>query len=481
MIIHLLTKTVKQALSLVLNRYRFKAGIWLLWMVLLGIGQQAWAQDDQLGNMSRYSATHNSDGSVTFKLLFYDDNDEDEFVTTGKVLTEKQKDDTQILYFESWNQSENNYYKARVTPQKGTGVFTDNKGNEIVVKPGNTQEITFAREENRFAYIHFTWYYSNDFEGKQIRFLIDENNDHAANVDWQPFGNTITFKSFQNPTLTDPTLSTESGKYQMSYTTGQDPIKIWNTGSDWKNSTATNGTLSADIQETKRDYTFKVIYRLNKYYESKQYSVTKTLPAYHQAKNFKATDIANGDTKLTWNIANNESNCQNGDAFEIQRSNDESFASPTSIGQVAFSYNKTNYEFIDETGDLNINGPIYYRIRRTKQPLWNWGLSSTCNITKTMSHQEVISASAAQHEWDGSQQAKISWTLEEKNNNKVWTKNAQIVVKKYMDYGSGNIKSEEMIASEEDIQRRYLIDDLNVSCVNYTLSLIHISEPTRPY
>lgn len=471
MIIHLLTKTVKQALSLVLNRYRFKAGIWLLWMVLLGIGQQAWAQDDQLGNMSRYSATHNSDGSVTFKLLFYDDNDEDEFVTTGKVLTEKQKDDTQILYFESWNQSENNYYKARVTPQKGTGVFTDNKGNEIVVKPGNTQEITFAREENRFAYIHFTWYYSNDFEGKQIRFLIDENNDHAANVDWQPFGNTITFKSFQNPTLTDPTLSTEIGKYQMSYTTGQDPIKIWNTGSDWKNSTATNGTLSADIQETKRDYTFKVIYRLNKYYESKQYSVTKTLPAYHQAKNFKATDIANGDTKLTWNIANNESNCQNGDAFEIQRSNDESFASPTSIGQVAFSYNKTNYEFIDETGDLNINGPIYYRIRRTKQPLWNWGLSSTCNITKTMSHQEVISASAAQHEWDGSQQAKISWTLEEKNNNKVWTKNAQIVVKKYMDYGSGNIKSEEMIASEEDIQRRYLIDDLNVSCVNYTYAV----------
>lgn len=88
-----------------------------------------------------------------------------------------------------------------------------------------------------------------------------------------------------------------------------------------------------------------------------------------------------------------------------------------------------------------------------------------------MSHQEVASATAERYDWTGAQQAKISWTLEEKDNNKVWTKDARIIVKKYMDYGGGNIKNDEQIASEEDIQRGYLLDDLNVSCVEYTYSV----------
>lgn len=471
MIINLLTKDLKQATSLVLNRCRFKIGIWLLWMVLLGIGQQAGAQDDALTDMNYYSSTHNNDGSVTFKLLFYDDKDEDEFVNRGKVLTEQKNDNTMILYFESWDQSSGNYYKARVNPKKGTWVFTNDVGTNFVVKAGETKDISFAREQDRFAYINATWYYTNEFEEKHIRFLIDENNDHATNVDWQPFGNTIDFKSFQAPTLTEPQLSNEVGKYIMTYTTTTAPVKIWNTGGNWTNSTATNGTLLTDIQDTKRDYTFKVIYQLNQYYESKEHSVTKTIPAYHQAQDFTATDIENGNTKLTWSIANNESNCQTGDAFEIQRADDINFSSPTTIGQVSFDYTRSAYELIDRTGDLNINGPTFYRIRRTKQPAWNWGLSQTCDITKDISHQNVVSATAERYNWDTQQQAKISWTLEEKTINKVWTDGAQIIVKRTMDYGGNNIKTDNITATDEDLQNGYLIDDLNVSCVNYTYSV----------
>ena len=471
MIINLLTKDLKQATSLVLNRHRFKIGIWLLWMVLLGIGQQAGAQDDALTDMNYYSSTHNNDGSVTFKLLFYDDKDEDEFVNRGKVLTEQKNDNTMILYFESWDQSSGNYYKARVNPKKGTWVFTNDVGTNFVVKAGETKDISFAREQDRFAYINATWYYTNEFEEKHIRFLIDENNDHATNVDWQPFGNTIDFKSFQAPTLTEPQLSNEVGKYIMTYTTTTAPVKIWNTGGNWTNSTATNGTLLTDIQDTKRDYTFKVIYQLNQYYESKEHSVTKTIPAYHQAQDFTATDIENGNTKLTWSIANNESNCQTGDAFEIQRADDINFSSPTTIGQVSFDYTRSAYELIDRTGDLNINGPTFYRIRRTKQPAWNWGLSQTCDITKDISHQNVVSATAERYNWDTQQQAKISWTLEEKTINKVWTDGAQIIVKRTMDYGGNNIKTDNITATDEDLQNGYLIDDLNVSCVNYTYSV----------
>ena len=42
---NLLIKNLKSTILLVLDRYRSKIGIWLLGMVLLGIGQQAEAAD----------------------------------------------------------------------------------------------------------------------------------------------------------------------------------------------------------------------------------------------------------------------------------------------------------------------------------------------------------------------------------------------------------------------------------------------------
>lgn len=42
---NLLIKNLKSVILLVLDRYRSKIGIWLLGMVLLGIGQQAGAAD----------------------------------------------------------------------------------------------------------------------------------------------------------------------------------------------------------------------------------------------------------------------------------------------------------------------------------------------------------------------------------------------------------------------------------------------------
>ena len=453
------------------RRMRLRFGGWLLWMVLLAIGQQIWAQDNDLCNMNNFSATDNGNGSVALKIFFYDDNDEDEFTNDGKV-TIGGKYGTVVFEYKTNKQDDDTWYWADITVRDGVCEFINDRGETISLSAGQSQRISFAREGDIHTFVKGNWFYPPAFEGQGMQFYVDAYNTHANNVDWQPFGNHITGRSFQNPTLSEPSFSNEVGKYQMTYTTTTSPKEIWNSVSNsWSNSAATSGTLYADIQDTKRDYTFKVKYQLNKHYRSNEHSVTTTLPAFHQARNFKATDFANGDTKLTWNIANNETPCQTGDAFEIQRADDAEFSSPTTIGQVSFDHTKRAYEITDRTGNLNINGPIHYRIRRTKQPAWNWGLSQTCSITKNVSHQNVASATAERYNWDNGQQAKISWTLDEKTTNKVWTDGAQVIVKRTMDYGSNNTKVEELTASDEEVEQGYLIDDLNVTCVKYTYAV----------
>ena len=93
---------------------------------------------------------------------------------------------------------------------------------------------------------------------------------------------------------------------------------------------------------------------------------------------------------MTWSIADKSwENCQTGDKFEIERSLYSNFSNTVSVGSVDFATNKTSYEFTDPTSNENLNGTVYYRIRRTKQPAWGWNWAQTCQIEKEMSHQVI--------------------------------------------------------------------------------------------
>ena len=105
----------------------------------------------------------------------------------------------------------------------------------------------------------------------------------------------------------------------MNYNTSTSvPKKIYNsiTGK-WTNTNVTSGDLFVDIKDNKQDYTFKVVYQLNQFYDSKEYTAQKTVKAFHQAINFDAQPAENGGTLLTWKIANNEATCEESDNFEI--------------------------------------------------------------------------------------------------------------------------------------------------------------------
>ena len=460
------------------RRFGFRFGVWLLFAVMLAGGQRAEAADDNLMDSQYYTVTNRQDnGYVNFRIICFDDLDNNEWVNKGELFVIINGKKTKILDYSTDDNSGKDVseVKVKLTLNKGFATFKTRDGNKDVSEGEPQKELWFKRDGYTMTFLTFDWYYPSDCEDKELKFHVTAVID-GTNQSERTFNNeigTANSRKFSEPSLGQPTLSNSVGKYELVYNTGETPTQIWNSETNkWTRTEEKSGTLYADIKDNTRDYTFSVKYQLNAHYETNEHKVKQTLKAFHQPlDDFKATPVENGNTKLTWSIANSEMNCQTGDNFEIERATNTDFASPTTVGLIKFVAGKTTYEYTDLTGDLNLNGTIYYRIRRTMQPIWGWNLSKECHIDKKITHQDVIAATAERHHWDNGQQAKISWELEKKTDNEVWTTGAQIIVKRYMNYGQGNVVSEELVATEEDMDRNFLIDDLNTTCVDYTYAV----------
>lgn len=465
-------------------------GIWLLFTLLLTVGQRAEAQDFRIADPQNYTVIASEKGYISFQIPFYDDDGNNEYVRPGdgqlSVQIDSGEKKTILIYGSDTGGKDVPTATAKMELKSGHGEF-DTKQGYLNHGTGNFS-YEFARIGEFVTYIKFDWYYPSEYEGKEMKFIIDadvtcNNMDDYDATNMQIGGKLFTGRSFSDPTLSEPALSnTEAGKYQMTYSTTTAPIKRWNNidnknESNWTTTSDKNGTLLVNIQDNKQEYTFKVIYQLNKYFESKQYTVTKTVKAFHQAINFKAQPAENSGTLLTWEIANKEATCEEGDNFEIQRATNANFDGAESVGTVQFNRNNTDYLILDKCGDLNLNETVYYRIRRTKMAAsWDWAVSQKDQIDKKTEHRQVKSATA---EWDQeNNKATIKWELTPKDNDQykhvVWSTGAQLVVTRKVDAGkNGGVTTEELIVTEDDLKNGYLTDELNKMCAKYTYT-VHV-------
>ncbi len=148
------------------------------------------------------------------------------------------------------------------------------------------------------------------------------------------------------------------------------------------------------------------------------------LPAYQQPYNFTATDLSNGDTRISWNVSGSVASQQTGDQFEVERSATPGFNTVVPVGKLNYDPNTTSYSLIDETSKYNINGTIYYRIRRTKTAAnWQWSEARTTSIVKSMHHVYIASAHASLVLSENV--AHITWQYDGGN---VWSENTEIIL-----------------------------------------------------
>lgn len=458
--------------------FGFRFGVWLLFALMLLAGQRSEAQDFRFQMPEEYTITHYpNSGYFYIKVPLMDDEGDNEWPHKERPLKIIVNGETIIEYASESDGKDMKKAKGFINLKKGHAVFKTRDGDKDASI--GKHEYYFNRIGDYVTYMVLDWYYPPEYEGKSIKFKaegdIDKTGDEKSYQVNISIGNAeYTGRTFDAPSLTEPALSTDKvGQYQMSYTAGNGLKRICANG-NWIETNEQRGTLYADVADSPQDYTFQVVYQYNEYFETNKdaKTVTKTLPAFHKAIDFKATDAENGNTLLTWKIANNNSICQKDDVFEVQRATNSDFDSPEIVGTVKFDYNQTEYQLLDKCGDLGLNEKVYYQIRRTKITAWYWNFAEQYEIEKNVSHQNIVSATA---EWDQEETntAKISWKLEDKNDNKVWSTNAKVVVTCKIDRGQQGVETEELTATEKDLQKGYLIHELNRMCAKYTYT-VHV-------
>ncbi len=499
MVINLLTKDLKRAMWFVLNRYRFKIWIGLFWMVLLAIGQQAKSQDFYLhANKASITDRIATDGYVQVDVPVYESDGYDEGVYNGWLLvrpTDGSQDWKKVFNFytqediDDWQDSDDvndkiwmilRYYDG------AGGESYDKDGFSFVYDGSNYQKI----EERKTVYLNqryegdvcvtrasFRWYIPSKFAGKSLEFKVrmdvDYNDDSEDEIRTESGVTTCSGGLFNTPQLSSM-LSETPGKYKVTYSGVQAKAgdKIHWDKEGTSNSPGTTGSKEYDILNKSRKVTFTYHYKLHDYAYAER-SATITLQPFRYPKTLTPTDTENGNTIVSWEITDTDQTSDLTDGyFEVQRATDNAFTQNIKpVGTVNFKEGQNHYSIEDKTGEENLNQTIYYRLRRSYASLWDWKYAATGSIDKKMSHINVISATAERYNWDAEQQAKITWQLESEANNKVWTTGAMVIVKRTMDYGSNNIKVDEIEATGEDMQNGFILDDLNVSCVNYTYSV----------
>lgn len=476
------------------RRMRLRFGVWLLWMVLLAIGQQAGASNYLNPSRAKLTDRIATEGYVQLDLPVYESDGDDEGIHEGwlwvKVAGEgswkKALNFSTIEKEDDWQNGGDkwvNVYKGS-DYEEGFPYIQNRDGNWIVF-PFNKEDRYYFPEETinegeKFVItkVSFRWYIPSKFAGKTLEFKVqlnvDYNGDSKGIQELEGTTSSCSGGTFNTPQLSYA-MSQTPGKYTVTYSglsTPKDDSRIqWDSESN-KVSTALTGSKDYDIRNTGRDVKFTYHYKLHPYAHT-QRSVTIKLLPFRYPETIQLKDVANGNTEVSWTITgdNNADDFGTG-LFEVQRASDNGFTQNVkSVGTIEFNKGQTNYSLTDNTGADNLNGTLYYRLRRNHASLWEWRYVKSNSIQKTMSHQNVATATAERLNWESSQQAKISWTLDTKTDNKVWTDGAQVIVKRTMDYGGNNTKTDEIPVTEEDLKNGYIIDDLNVSCVNYTYTV----------
>lgn len=301
--------------------------------------------------------------------------------------------------------------------------------------------------------MYVRWYVPADLAGQNLVFNLETWIDYDKDGQGVQ-GGLFTFPqvaggNYPVPTLTS-NLSSAPGNYTVTYSDVSAPkegSKIQWKGVGEENNTNITGRkdyLVGDNQQSV-DFTYKyLLHNFGKSWSSDKTPVyaerkaTCNLPPFRQAKSITCEDLAGGNTRVSWSTDNNSVADFGTGYFEVQRSTDAGFAKDVkTVGKVQFQQGTNSYTLEDKSGEDNLNGTVYYRIRRDAAAQWGWEFASIKNITKSMHHRGIASATAALNS-DGSG-VNINWTLEDQaSNDVVWTDGSQVIIERSESGGSGS-------------------------------------------
>lgn len=420
--------------------------LFISFCLLFGLTNNSLAQLDFIKESNITLTEHLSGGYIELTLPIYTVSGKDENILQNSWLkvnemicldfrssNEDGDDDTWQSAYES---DGNKYY--RVWAKKGGGavkVFTLGAlwNNDSDISSTSYYTRYFQKiDDNTFG--KFRIYLAEDLLGKDLTYTLhinpDENDDGDGDGDHDfTVTGTISGQAYATPNLSFD-FSTTTSKYNGTFT-----VSNANTGSkyiwdeaDVSKATLLSGTTATEEFDIDNAPSLHRLYLYHKVSEYQYYRVSNniTLAAYQQPKDFSASNIDNGNTRLEWAIDYSDDPVQENDQFEIERADNVNFSGAVSVCKTDFDKTKLIYNFDDETGKENLNGEIYYRIRRTKTAVkWGWNLFETTSIEKSMKHKFISSATARLSK---DNMARVTWEYDDGN---VWTNGSSVVIERY--------------------------------------------------
>lgn len=142
----------------------------ILSLMILSIMKGYGEADNNLTNLNYFTVTdHSANGYVSFKILFYDDEADDEYTTDGHLYVTVGSEKTEILKYWTKEQSEEDWYWTYATIYDGVGEIQTKYG---VVKINSQSSYDISRSGNTLTFIAFDWYYPEKYEGKEMKFSV---------------------------------------------------------------------------------------------------------------------------------------------------------------------------------------------------------------------------------------------------------------------------------------------------------------------
>lgn len=396
----------------------------MLLLLMWCVPQRAMADDFNAGWVSVDFSNLQTKGYVSVKVPLRDNNNTDEWAKSSYIYINGETADYQAVEFY------NSTAQKESTDREGTFIRKNCAYIEIVNEKGEVKG-TSGTITDFFSK-------SGTTTTGEVRIYPTVEQLKTGNISikvrlrWVSRGTAgdgevLTEQKSQSYTLpTAPSLSwnySSNPGYQAVSFQGQQGDKYTITDQSGEKMISVTGPVNVDYAVRNSAHTVSMTYykKISDWQSIDVKATDITIPAYQHPTDFKATQLADGDVKVTWSITAYSGSVVTGGDFEVQRSKDEKFATVETVGTLAFEGAKS-YTLTDDVSEKNLNGKYYYRLRRTNASAWNWSYVKTTSIDLSMKHKGVATARGENTE-DG--QVKLTWTYD---NGNIWSDNSSVMV-----------------------------------------------------
>ena len=200
-----------------------------------------------------------------------------------------------------------------------------------------------------------------------------------------------------------------------------------------------------------------------------------TIPAYQWPASLTPTyNASTGIVTVSWNVPSlsgvDPASIIRGDNFELQRSTDNTFPSDkTTTYTIPYGTDITAYSKGDDLSELNIQGTVYYRLRRTKTSNdWEWREVRSGSLPLQTTLLSVSSPDSVKLDQTGpSPKAVLKWNV----TNGVWPRGSKFIIRR-LSRTSGGSSNIDIALTDTELRSGQYADENISFCTRYSYTLL---------